>query len=232
MYAATALLLLIAMGLTLIRALKGPSVFDRILAVTFTNKAAGEMRAVELCRHDRGFALCRNRSRPAHHGSRGAGGGRAVMNLLLDLLSWPLLIGGGLLSIISATGVLRLAGLYARMHSATIMDTLGAGMVLLGLALQSGSPVVAFKLLLVFLLLALTTTTAAHALAKSALADGIFPHSVDPEIVKRGLSEAVHGDLRHPSEKHKGPYHPTAAEPFAGPNPSPHAPQEDPPSPS
>ncbi len=33
MYAATALLLLLAMGMTLVRALRGPTVFDRILAV-------------------------------------------------------------------------------------------------------------------------------------------------------------------------------------------------------
>ena len=46
MYAATAFLLLIAMGMTLIRALKGPSVFDRILAVNMFGTATVLMVAV------------------------------------------------------------------------------------------------------------------------------------------------------------------------------------------
>ena len=39
MYAVTSFLLLIAMGMTLVRALKGPSVFDRILAVNMFGTA-------------------------------------------------------------------------------------------------------------------------------------------------------------------------------------------------
>ena len=47
--------------------------------------------------------------------------------------------------------------------------------VLGGLFLQAGFGVVGFKLVLVFVFLAFTTSTAAHALAKSALASGLEP---------------------------------------------------------
>ena len=131
------------------------------------------------------------------------------MSQFLDGLFWVLLVAGGLFAIVAAVGVLRFPGFFSRLHASTLMDTMAAGLVLGGLGLQVGFTVVAFKLALVFFLLSVTTTSAAHALAKSALADGVFPHMVDPEIVKAGLSEAVHGPLRHPSEHHQGDYHPT-----------------------
>lgn len=110
---------------------------------------------------------------------------------ILDLLSWPLLIGGGLISVVAGIGLLRFPDLYTRMHAASMMDTLGAGCVCLGLVLQTIknvlgpedevtlTPYVAFKLLLIFGFLAFTTSTAGHALAKSALASGVRPKAAD-----------------------------------------------------
>lgn len=98
------------------------------------------------------------------------------MSALLDVLSWGLLVGGGVVSVVSGLGLLRFPDLYTRMHAASMLDTLGAAMILLGLVLQAGFGVVAFKLLLVLGFLAFTTTTAAHALAKSAMASGLEPH--------------------------------------------------------
>ncbi|MEM9800646.1 MAG: monovalent cation/H+ antiporter complex subunit F [Planctomycetota bacterium] len=46
MYGATALLLLIAMGLAMLRALRGPTVFDRILAVNMFGTATVLMISV------------------------------------------------------------------------------------------------------------------------------------------------------------------------------------------
>ena len=114
------------------------------------------------------------------------------MSGVLDIGSWILLVAGGVVGVISGIGVLRLRGLFARMHAASMIDTLGAACVIGGLVLQAGFTVVAFKLVLVFLLLAATTSTAAHALAKSALAGGVFPLHVNPEDVKAGLTEGVY----------------------------------------
>ena len=83
---------------------------------------------------------------------------------------------GGGISIVAGIGVLRLPDMYSRMHASGMLDTLGAACVLLGLILQAGISVVSFKLFLVFLVLALTSSTAAHALAKAADAAGIKPN--------------------------------------------------------
>ncbi|MEM9800647.1 MAG: monovalent cation/H(+) antiporter subunit G [Planctomycetota bacterium] len=125
------------------------------------------------------------------------------MNEALDAVSWVLLVIGGVVSVVSALGAVRLEGLFQRMHGATMMDTFGAACVLAGLALQAETFFIAFKLLFVFVLLALTTSTAAHALAKSALASGVYPLGVDREQLGRDLSDVIEGrrDRERPAEE-------------------------------
>ena len=97
------------------------------------------------------------------------------MSLVLDVLSWILLMAGGGISLIAGIGLLRLPDMFSRMHAAGMLDTLGAACVLLGLILQAGISVISFKLFLVFLVLSMTSSTAAHALAKAAIASGAAP---------------------------------------------------------
>ncbi|QDV08824.1 Na(+)/H(+) antiporter subunit G [Planctomycetes bacterium Poly30] len=97
------------------------------------------------------------------------------MSVVLDILSWALLMTGGAIAVIAGIGVLRLPDMFSRMHASGMLDTLGAACVLLGLILQSGISVISFKLLLVYALLSMTSSTAAHALAKAARTSGHEP---------------------------------------------------------
>lgn len=108
------------------------------------------------------------------------------MSLFLDVLSWALLLAGGATSIVAGIGLNRFPDVFSRMHAASMIDTLGAGCVILGLILQAGFGVIGLKLLLVFVLLAMTTTTAGHALAKSALASGLRPIDKDGNVIPVG----------------------------------------------
>jgi len=99
--------------------------------------------------------------------------------LLLDILSWICLVGGGLFCVAGGIGVLRLPDFYTRLHASGVIDTLGAGLVLLGLLLQSESFDVGVRLVLIFLFLLFTVPTATHALAKSALHGGLKPELDD-----------------------------------------------------
>ena len=101
------------------------------------------------------------------------------MALLLDLLSWICLIGGGLACVAGGIGVLRLPDFFSRLHASGVIDTLGAGLVLLGLLLQAQSLDVGLRLVLIFLFLLFTVPTATHALAKSALHGGVEPEVDD-----------------------------------------------------
>ena len=105
---------------------------------------------------------------------------------IFDYISWACLVSGGLFCIIGGIGILRLPDFYCRTHGATITDTLGAGLMLVGLLFQSvqlmfttdgqwipDAWLVTVKLLFVGLFILLTSPTSGHALVKAAHADGV-----------------------------------------------------------
>ncbi len=96
-------------------------------------------------------------------------------DLLLDLLSMALLIGGVFLGISGAVGVIRFPDFYTRVHAAGVTDTLSAGMILAGLMLQAGFTLVTVKLAFILLFLWLTSPVASHALARAATHTGAKP---------------------------------------------------------
>ncbi len=97
------------------------------------------------------------------------------MSVAIDALSWLCLAGGGLFSIIGALGLIRMPDFFTRMHAASVTDTIGAGLLLIGLVLQAGFTLIAVKLLFLGLFIFFTSPAATHALAKAARARGLEP---------------------------------------------------------
>lgn len=102
------------------------------------------------------------------------------MAAALDIASWALLMLGTALAITGAAGVLRLPDFYTRMHAASVTDTGGMVLILLGLALQAGWSLVTAKLGLIAVFLLFTSPTATHALAHAALRAGLPPQLSEP----------------------------------------------------
>ncbi len=103
------------------------------------------------------------------------------MSAWLDALSWVCLVGGGFFCVVGAVGMLRMPDFYTRMHAASVIETLGAGLILLGLMLQAGFTLVAVKLMIVGMLIFFASPTATHALARAAMARGLKPVLSDKE---------------------------------------------------
>lgn len=82
---------------------------------------------------------------------------------------------GALFVAVGSIGVLRFPDFYTRMHSASVTDTLGATLVLAGMALLAGWSLVTFKIFLIWLSLLLTSPTASNAAAHAALKAGLEP---------------------------------------------------------
>ena len=97
------------------------------------------------------------------------------MSAVVDAASWLLLVAGGLFAIVGAVGLLRMPEFFTRVHAASVTDTLGAGLILLGLILQAGWTLVAVKLVIIGLLIFFTSPAATHALVSAALARGLKP---------------------------------------------------------
>lgn len=105
---------------------------------------------------------------------------------LLDVASWVLLSLGGAFVFIGGVGALRMPDLYTRMHAASLTDSMGAVLVIVGVMLQAGASLAAIKLAAILLFLLLTSPTASNALASAALLAGVRPGEADTSAEERG----------------------------------------------
>jgi len=86
---------------------------------------------------------------------------------------------GVLFTLVSTVGVIRLPDIYARAHTASQTDTLGAGFALAGVALAFGWQHAAVYTVLLLFFVFITNPTAAHAIARSAAETGVEPVLAD-----------------------------------------------------
>ena len=104
---------------------------------------------------------------------------------VFDIVSWVLIVSGAFFAITGAIGMLRLPDIFSRMHGAGMVDTLGMGLILIGLAFQADEWIVVVKLVLIVLFVMLTSPTTTFALARAAIDGGVDagPHDKldDPE---------------------------------------------------
>ncbi|MDJ0523473.1 MAG: monovalent cation/H(+) antiporter subunit G [Planctomycetota bacterium] len=96
-----------------------------------------------------------------------------------EIISTVLLALGGLVMLAGAVGVVRFPDFYTRLHAAGKADTLGQGLILLGLALPAGLGLVSFKIALIILFIFVLNPTATHALARGAWVIGLQPWARD-----------------------------------------------------
>lgn len=82
---------------------------------------------------------------------------------------------GVLLNLVGTVGLFRFYDVYSRSHAASLTDTFAAFIIVTGLFLMSPTLVVALKLIMLLVFLALSAPTATHALAQAALHDGVIP---------------------------------------------------------
>ena len=97
------------------------------------------------------------------------------MSMALDIASLVLLILGSFFCITAGVGLIRMPDFYTRAHSASILDSMGSGLILLGLALQAPDYLVAVKLFFIFFFLLVTSLAAVHALAQAVNLIGVNP---------------------------------------------------------
>ncbi len=96
-----------------------------------------------------------------------------VMGPAGTLASWICLVVGSVFCVIGGIGMIRMPDFYSRGHAAGITDTLGAGLILIGLMFHGGLSLITVKLVLILVFLFITGPTATHALAKAAYAGGL-----------------------------------------------------------
>lgn len=94
---------------------------------------------------------------------------------MIDILSSFFLLAAIPFFIAGTVGLLRLPDVYTRLHALTKADTIGLGLIVVGLILQATTLFEVVKLLLIWLLVLLASATTCHLVAEAALQRGLKP---------------------------------------------------------
>jgi multicomponent Na+:H+ antiporter subunit G len=106
------------------------------------------------------------------------------MGVLIDLVSAVLILAGSFFTVVGALGLIRMPDVYTRMHAASVTDTLGAGLLLIGMMLQAGFGIEMVKLLFLLALFFFVAPVATHALAQAALHSGVKPQLAEDRTAR------------------------------------------------
>lgn len=98
-----------------------------------------------------------------------------MIDLAIDIVSGALIAAGCFFILVGAIGLVRMPDIYTRAHAASVIDTVGAGFLLLGLMLQAGLTLVSLKLLFLLAISFFMLPVVSHALAQAALHEKIAP---------------------------------------------------------
>ncbi|MHC4572674.1 MAG: monovalent cation/H(+) antiporter subunit G [Planctomycetota bacterium] len=92
---------------------------------------------------------------------------------MIDIIGYILIVIGVLFDIFGCIGLVRFPDVYNRLQASTKCVTLGTILLLLGVALASGSGATSGKAVICAVFILITSPTAAHAIAKGAYASRV-----------------------------------------------------------
>jgi len=93
----------------------------------------------------------------------------------MAILAAVLIVGGLFFLTVSCIGLIRLPDFYSRTHAVGKSETLGALLVLVGLAVHNGLELSTLKIIIILVFVAIATPTATHAILRGALYSGLEP---------------------------------------------------------
>ncbi|CAI2717547.1 monovalent cation/H(+) antiporter subunit G [Nitrospina watsonii] len=93
----------------------------------------------------------------------------------MDILSIIFIVAGSFFLLVAAIGVIRLPDVFSRSHAVSLTDSLGAFLVLVGIAFHEGLDKNTLKILVVLALLYIQNPVIAHATVRAALRSGLKP---------------------------------------------------------
>jgi multicomponent Na+:H+ antiporter subunit G len=92
-----------------------------------------------------------------------------------------IVLAGSIFSVLGALGLVRFPDVYSRIHAASKAGLVGAGLLLLAVAIASLQLEIVLRTLIGIVFLMLTTPVSAHLLARASYAGG-YPTSVITKI--------------------------------------------------
>ena len=100
-----------------------------------------------------------------------------MVELTINIVSWVLILLGSGLVFIGSLGFFRFPDFWSRLHAASVIDSGGMILLILGMCFQAGFSLITVKLFLIAIFLVITGPTATHAVANAALVSGLSINS-------------------------------------------------------
>jgi multicomponent Na+:H+ antiporter subunit G len=97
---------------------------------------------------------------------------------MIAYIGYVLLVLGMFFILTSLVGMLRFKGFFAKVHAATISDSFGIPICLIGLACITDNHILTIKLILIAILYLLVSPASSHALVKSAWLNSDFNKNI------------------------------------------------------
>lgn len=82
---------------------------------------------------------------------------------------------GAFFVLVGAFGLVRMPDVFTRMHAVSVVETLGVGLLIVGMMIEAGFGLVLLKLAFILLLFVFTGPVVIHALAQATLGGGTEP---------------------------------------------------------
>lgn len=89
-----------------------------------------------------------------------------------------LVIVGAVFALLGAAGILRFPDIYTRLHAATKIGPLGAGLIVVGAGVSTGDPLTIVRSVVGLVFLILVSPVSAHLLARAAVKSRVEPNSI------------------------------------------------------
>ena len=114
------------------------------------------------------------------------------MNIFVEILCWALILSGSFFVVVGAFGTYRFPDFWSRLHAASITDSAGVILLLIGMGIYSGLTLITFKLFVIGLFLFITGPTSTHAVANAALVSGLKPPKQKKQPPRKPKSNNPH----------------------------------------
>jgi len=109
--------------------------------------------------------------------------------LIRDILVWVFMLSGAFFVFVGSLGILRFPDFWSRLHAASVTESAGMILMMIGMGIEAGFSLITVKLLIIGVFLLITGPTGTHAVANAALVSGLRP--------KEG--EGLHSPVSEPS---------------------------------
>lgn len=96
-----------------------------------------------------------------------------MLTTIINVISTTFILAGLFFIIAGTIGLIRFPDFYSRMHATGKCDTLGEGLVIMGLIIYNGLNFISVKLLFLVIFIFVVNPVATHAIARAAYKVGL-----------------------------------------------------------